>query len=129
MTVLTQGFLPMLLGWSAAWLAASVVGLWVRRERGFWGSFWFMSGLWCVVNAGIAVWSLLAPPADAAAFRELLLINSGLDVGYLVVGGVLLAQKKSMPRGFGLAIVVQGAFLLVFDLAWWAWLGERAAGG
>jgi len=45
-------------------------------------------------------------------------INGALDVASLVVGVVLLTRKPPMVRGFGLAIIVQGAFLLAFDLVW-----------
>jgi hypothetical protein len=50
---------------------------------------------------------------------RLLWINAGLDILY-ILGGVWLAQTRgaSDPRmlGWGWCIVVQGAFLFVFDL-------------
>lgn len=124
MDFLYSAFLPMLMGWSALWLTGAVVALWLLAGRGFWRSFWFMSGLWCIVNTAIGVWSLLDPPESIEQFRRLLLINSGLDVVYLIVGGVLLLQRQPMPRGFGAAICLQGLALLVFDLVWWRVLGE-----
>ncbi|MCP4014437.1 MAG: hypothetical protein GY728_15150 [Phycisphaeraceae bacterium] len=71
------------------------------------------------MDAGIAAWSLFAPVEDLEAFRRLLLVNSGLDVIYLIVGVVLLLRAAPLVRGFGIAILVQGGFLLVFDVAWW----------
>lgn len=52
----------------------------------------------------------------ARGFRRILLINSGLDVGY-VLAGALLAQRAKTPgrRGMGAGIVVQGLFLLIYD--------------
>ena len=125
MDFLFRAFLPMLIGWSVLWLGGSFIGLWTTTRRSCWNSFWFMSGLWSTVNVAIAGIALLDPPAAADEFRSLLLINAGLDVGYLAIGGVLLSRPRPMLTGFGLAIIVQGAFLLVLDLAWWAWLGAR----
>lgn len=97
------------------------------RPRGFWRSFWFMSGLWCVVNTLIVCYAIVAPPESLESFRRILLINAGLDVGYIVVGGVLLAMKRPMLRGFGAAVCVQGLFLLAFDLVWWELLRPAAS--
>jgi hypothetical protein len=38
-----------------------------------------------------------------------------------------LIRKKAMLRGFGLAVLVQGAFLLVFDGYFW-WKCTQAIG-
>ena len=50
----------------------------------------------------------------AARLRRVLLVNAGLDVGYVAAGAVLLRTRW---RGDGLAVVVQGAFLLWLDAA------------
>jgi hypothetical protein len=42
-----------------------------------------------------------------------LLLNAGLDVGYLAAGAWLV--RRTRWRGDGLAVLVQGAFLLVLD--------------
>jgi hypothetical protein len=42
-----------------------------------------------------------------------LLVNAGLDVGYLAAGARLVRGDRW--RGDGLAVLVQGAFLLVLD--------------
>ncbi|MGC9523790.1 MAG: DUF6992 family protein [Anaerolineae bacterium] len=51
--------------------------------------------------------------------RRVLWINTGLEVAY-VTGGMLLAKNKgktdSFWRGAGWGIVIQGGFLLLFDL-------------
>ena len=90
-----------------------------RRERGRSGETWSTGtpaagtstagGI--VVDAGTA--------ARARTLRRVLLINAGLDVGY-VVGGAALA-RSGRRTGDGVAIVVQGAFLL--------WLDTRHARG
>jgi hypothetical protein len=57
--------------------------------------------------------------SEERSLRRLLLINTGLDVLY-VVGGAVLALTLGVGdptwRGHGWGIVVQGAFLFVFDL-------------
>lgn len=62
---------------------------------------------------------------EIAALRRLLLVNAALDVLY-VAGGVTLAVRRGKDdpywRGVGLGIVVQGGFLLGFDL----WHGLHA---
>lgn len=53
---------------------------------------------------------------ERAGLRRLLVVNAGLDVGYLA-GGVAWARRGDpASRGHGAAVVVQGLFLLVFDL-------------
>jgi hypothetical protein len=71
--------------------------------------------------------SIEAQKKTRADLRTVLWANSGLDVGY-VTGGALLArtQGRNRPfwRGAGWAIVVQGGFLLIFDLVHALWLRE-----
>jgi hypothetical protein len=104
-----------LLAWSLPWMGAGVVGLWASsddRSRGFWG----MSGAWALVNAGIAYAGLLGPEPDGGSLRNTLLINAGLDVAYVLGGAYMLSRPEETWRGAGWGIIVQGAFLLAFDL-------------
>ena len=50
---------------------------------------------------------------DAGRLRRVLLVNAGLDVGYVAAGAVLLRSERW--RGDGAAVLVQGAFLLWLD--------------
>lgn len=62
---------------------------------------------------------------NIATLRRLLLVNAGLDVLYITGGAALAVRRgKTDPYwlGAGLGIVVQGGFLLGFDL----WHGLRA---
>ncbi len=52
-------------------------------------------------------------PTDPARLRRILLVNAGLDVGYLALGERM--RRTERWRGDGLAVLVQGAFLLVLD--------------
>lgn len=71
------------------------------------------------------------PVREARRFRLILLVNAGLDVGY--VGGALAlirgARGRAERLGMGLGILPQGLFLLAYDslLAWRAgrWIAPR----
>lgn len=105
-------------------------------------AFGLQSAGWGAVNLGIVGWALLAGPpesatglADALAAEDrwshILLVNLGLNVGYMAVGGALIAAAdrglRSGPsvKGHGAAVVLQGAGLMVLDgLAWAASSGR-----
>jgi hypothetical protein len=105
-----------LLVWSVAWMGASIVALSLARGDS-WRAFWPVSGTWCVVNSAIALAGLMGTPAPLPALRRLLLINAGLDVAYVAVGAVLMSRPMPALRGPGMAVVIQGLFLLAFDTA------------
>jgi hypothetical protein len=91
---------------------------------------------WSAINLGIAVPGLLALRKEARTPRDiadmlaaqrrteaLYLINTGLDLGYMGLG--LWMQERGLRtagengarlRGFGNAVLVQGAFLFAYDL-------------
>jgi hypothetical protein len=61
--------------------------------------------------------SSAAIASEIRTFRRILLVNSLLDVGY-VLGGLWLlrtADERPARQGMGLGIIVQGLFLLVYD--------------
>ena len=95
-------------------------------------AFWQMNALWNTVNLTLAAAGLLQAargevpvtlPAEITAqhrLEKILLVNAGLDVGYMAAG-LLLTQIEqgrfaASHPGWGRALVVQGAFLLVFDV-------------
>ena len=82
----TRGFGRQTLAWGAVDGALAAVGARRRAARG---------------------------PTDARRLRRVLLLNAGLDVGYLVVGAWLVRDGR-WP-GDGAAVLVQGTFLLVLD--------------
>ncbi|RLS40217.1 MAG: hypothetical protein DWH82_03785 [Planctomycetota bacterium] len=49
--------------------------------------------------------------------RMVLAINSGLDLAYIATGIILATRRKPLLQGFGWAVLAQGLFLLVLDLA------------
>ena len=119
--LLTNG----LLGWALVGSAISVLGLYLQ-PRDFWRGFWFMNGVWCFIDGAIGWFGLFGTPPTPPELANLLLINSGLDVGYLIVGVVLLTRTKPILKGFGLAILVQGIALLAFDLAMYSRVSGEA---
>ncbi len=121
-TMLGQ-LVAVLFGWALAWLAAAALGLYLLpRER--WRAFWFMSALWAAIDGGIAWYGLTCGPMSPADLAPALKANAGLDVLYVVAGAVLLTRPSARLKGFGLAVVVQGAFLLALDVTFW----RRATG-
>jgi hypothetical protein len=104
-----------LLLWSIPWAGAGIVGLWLAADdwqKGFWG----MSGAWAVINSGIALAGLLGAEPALTDLRTILLVNAGLDVLYMAGGVYLMTRGEATWRGAGLAVLIQGGFLLVFDL-------------
>jgi hypothetical protein len=95
--------------------------------------FHLMNVAWNVVNALIAVWGILqAHPQQVAGLtlaeslaaqartEQILLVNAALDVGYVLLGLWLRQRAASAARperlaGFGRSVMLQGAFLAVFD--------------
>ncbi|WP_372595425.1 hypothetical protein [Actinotalea sp.] len=116
------------LGLGAAVSAAGGGALWAggrRSSRTQVEAFGRQTVDWAAINALLALggWAALRRRSTAGSrsdetadrvrrLRRVLLVNAGLDVGY-VVGGIALA--RTARRGDGLAIVVQGTFLLWLD--------------
>ncbi|MCS6923399.1 MAG: hypothetical protein NZM10_03380 [Fimbriimonadales bacterium] len=123
-----------LLFWAGLSLGVGLPMLFSTREwvRSFGG----MTAAWAVINALIAVLALRGirhkarQSADSETVRSwqrqlvrLLWINAALDGVYILVGvGLILWDPTNrMLNGFGWAVVIQGAFLLLFD----GWHGLR----
>ena len=76
------------------------------RQTAAWG---LVDGAIALVGARRQAAGGTTPPAR---LRRVLLVNAGLDVGYVAAGAALLRTRW---RGDGAAVVVQGAFLLWLD--------------
>ncbi len=93
-----------------------------------------MNVMWNIVNIGIASsgyfgarndlnkeLSLAKSLKDQHKVEQLLLFNAGLDAAYIATGFFLKERglRKSSDRlnGYGRSLILQGAFLLVFDAA------------
>jgi hypothetical protein len=118
-----------------SWAAINAVGggVLALTTAGAPRSFALMSMGWGGVNGALALTAgtTEAPPADLEALlrrqrrlENLFLFNAGLDVGYMFAGLWMtrLADSRNSTgtqerlKGFGYSIVMQGAFLFVFDL-------------
>ncbi len=93
---------------------------------------------WGAVNLALAgVGYYVASKADPASFdlhqtiqeqhsiQKILLLNVGLDVGYMLGGAYMMERAKNITerpermRGFGKSIILQGAFLFLFDIGFY----------
>lgn len=120
-------------GWAVANIAAGVALQ--GSAEGSTKHFHRMNALWNTVNLGIAGlgyftalksdpagWDLATSLGKHQGFQKVLLFNAGLDVGY-IMGGLYLTERAKRPdvnadqlKGFGQSIMLQGAFLMAFDL-------------
>lgn len=124
-------------GWAVGNMAVGAAL--TSRQTGSAKYFHQMNLAWNSVNLGIAAlgyWG--ASKSDPAAMdlfqsiqehhkiQKILLFNAGLDVAYLMGGAYLIERSKRTEKiperlkGFGQSILLQGGFLLVFDIAQYA---------
>lgn len=119
--------------WALANIAAGAYG-WASAT-GDMKYFGQMNLFWNVVNLSIAGFALYGNHTTDFSLmgseellarhlktEKILLINSALDVGYIGAGFLLRylsagsATRGDMLKGYGNSVIMQGAFLLVFDL-------------
>ena len=124
-----------LLAWGGLNIA---LGLCLWWGSPLWQGIGLQAAVWGAVNILIALWgqrslqrklaSLSDPVSlqrETARVRRLLLINAGLDVVYVLAGVTViltLGPGGAFALGNGWGIVIQGGFLLFFDL----WHGLRS---
>lgn len=120
--------------WAVANMATGIYG-W-SNYSGEKMYFHQMNFFWNIVNASIAGFALYGnytTDINNLTQQELLdklinterilLINAGLDVGYIGTGFLLrhlAATNEKRPdllKGYGNSLILQGGFLLIFDLA------------
>jgi len=116
-----------LIAWAFLSMGAAVAGLYfpTRANPECWRGFWFMNAIWGLIDGLIGWANLLTGPVEIDFRRRVLTINSGLDLAYITTGIILATRQKPLLKGFGWAILLQGLFLLVFDLVFLA-LAYRA---
>jgi hypothetical protein len=109
-----------------------------NQQTGQRAYFHQMNLFWNTVNltiAGIALYGNLTSDYGLLTGSELLdkqlkaqhlyLINGALDVGYIAAGSVLRYIAPRYPKnelrlsGYGNSVILQGSFLLVFDLVFY----------
>lgn len=89
----------------------------LSRRHGVSREFALMTAGWAIINLAIVGFSWNGKPPELAPFREFLMLNLGLNVGYIGVGLTMALAGKPRARliGFGWAIALQGIALLAFD--------------
>ncbi|HSL87796.1 MAG TPA: hypothetical protein VK870_00690, partial [Ignavibacteriaceae bacterium] len=120
-------------GWAAGTILFGTYGNF--KANGEAKYFHQFNAMWNVVNLGIASFgyfnAINSDPAsmtnveiikDYNSLQSFLLLNSGLDVAYIVTGFYLKERSKNSSsserlRGYGNSLLLQGGFLLVFDVA------------
>ena len=124
-----------LLRWSALSLSAGLLLATSREpvERGMgeqfmaWGAVdgaLALAGMWMGRRRQVISGDPERQMKDARNLQRVLLVNAGLDVFYVLGGaGLALGRGRSDEtwRGRGLGVMIQGGFLLAFDL----WHGLR----
>lgn len=113
-------------GWAAANAVVGGVG-WAAADAPEWQAFHATNLLWATVNVPFAL--MMRPgaaPEDEVALlraresqRLVLWVNAGLDVAYIATGLCVHEVGRSRDgrlSGVGSAFVVQGAWLLAFDI-------------
>ena len=119
-----------LLIWSGLSILTGIILLFSSDP--FWKGFGIQSAIWGAIDGGIAIAgryntrkkrSISISPEqlakEAKKLRSILLLNTGLDVLYIIFG-ILLAfvfsSKSFFWQGNGYGIILQGIFLFLFDL-------------
>lgn len=127
---INQTGMKVLGGWALANIVVGSIAFY--RTKGTSKYFNQMNVYWNIINIGLAgagfygakealnkQFSLVQSINEQHKTELILLFNAGLDVAY-VVGGLYLGQRginknSERWRGYGNAVILQGAFLLLFD--------------
>jgi Family of unknown function (DUF6992) len=133
-----QRAFPALLGWALGSVAAGL--FWMKNLDGSVAGFGSQFAGWGAINAILGLFglnsarrnlerqakgdiSLAEHTQQGRNFERLVLLNAGLDIGYIAAGALLAGTPVTKPQnrpgfrsGMGWGILVQGAFLLVWDL-------------
>ncbi|MGI4751587.1 MAG: DUF6992 family protein [Janthinobacterium lividum] len=131
-------------GWAIANIAIGSIGFY--NTKGAARYFNQMNIFWNIVNLGIATAGFYGAKEalhkqfdqnqslkEQRKTEKILLINAGLDLVY-IGGGIYLNRRgisKSSDRlhGYGNAIILQGAFLFLFDSAMYAIQNQHEKSG
>lgn len=119
-----------------SWAAVNMIAGGIGRSQlnGEKAYFHEMNLIWNVVNLGIAgagyyftlSGEMLSNSAELlesqVSFQKILLFNAGLDIAYVIGGFYLMERSKNTSKnperlkGYGKSVILQGGFLLLFDL-------------
>jgi hypothetical protein len=119
----------------ASWAGVNIVQGLISASNAKGADKYFFNGnaYWNFVNAGIATYGLFQLKKEVGKkytltenllaqqkLEKLLLLNTGLDLAYITTGFYLKERGTNLSSdpatGYGNTLVLQGMFLLVFDL-------------
>ncbi len=137
----TRNAMYVLGAWGAGNIVAGAIGMSQTKgsQRAFhqmnlgWGAVNLglaVSGLWTATHTAPAMFDLYQTTAEHHRLQKILLFNTGLDVAYMAGGAWMMERAKTSAkngerlRGFGRSILLQGAFLFVFDAGACLYLGS-----
>jgi hypothetical protein len=128
-----------------AWAGANIIQGSISASNTTGSDHYFhqMNVYWNIANLAVAGLGMLAAKKQLAAehtfagnlkeqhkIESLLLLNMGLDVGYITTGLYLKERGNRLnlnqPSGYGSSLLLQGGFLLIFDIIQYA--GHRRNG-
>ena len=130
---INQNAMLVLGSWAAANILVGAYGNF--KASGEAKYFQQFNAMWNVVNLGIVAFGYFnavnSDPAlmtnveiikDFNSLQSFLLLNAGLDVAYIATGFYLKERSKNSSsserlRGYGNSLLLQGGFLLAFDVA------------
>ncbi|MBK6680328.1 MAG: hypothetical protein IPG53_10015 [Ignavibacteriales bacterium] len=117
-------------GWALANIVSgTTLSFTTKGEAKYFNQF---NALWNTVNLGLALNGLFNTGTDSLSLlnsvtghqtlQNIFVLNAGLDLAYIATGLFLKekaknSDKKDILNGYGNSLLVQGAFLLVFDAA------------
>lgn len=82
-------------------------------------------GYFNAISADPASFSLLETINEQNNIQKILMLNIGLDAAYMLGGAYMIERSKTAAErperlsGFGKSIIMQGAFLFVFDIGFY----------
>ena len=118
--------------WALLNMASGAYGM--STQSGSTKYFNQMNLMWNTVNLGIAGYALVSSHLNDPGLlspeqmmdkhlltEKILLINAGLDVLYIASGALMIkrsnvTKRPELFKGYGQSLVLQGGFLLVFDV-------------
>lgn len=117
-----------------AWSVSNLLIGGIMRQRTQATSHYFheMNAAWNLVNLGIAglgyfslpdigQWTMIEGLRELEKLDRILIFNAGLDIAYIAMGYALIERGQRLESqrflGYGRSLILQGAFLFVFDAA------------
>jgi len=117
--------------WAVANIGAGAAG-WANSKGGQNKYFYQMTAIWGAANLGIAIMGYTGSKNNTGKqltaaeslkaqqkIEQLFLINGGLDLAYIGTGIILKNRgnnrNSAQLKGYGASLIIQGAFLLLFD--------------